>query len=89
MFDWGFAVPGCPCTYDTIVRQFAVSLVTRGEKYEPEIGRHPKANGTPNAIGKTTLAPIPIYTSFLVRSAGKMRRNMNKKHSLLKLALRK
>lgn len=49
----------------------------------PDIGVQAKVIGSPKATGNRIEATIPARENFLVRSDGKMRRNISKKQSLL------
>ena len=77
---FGLIIPGCPdgclvgqsCYNDT--SWFIL----------PDIGLQAKVIGSPKATGNSTDMTIPAYTSFLVRCAGKIRKNIKRKHSLLK-----
>jgi hypothetical protein len=53
------------------------------------MGRQANVIGSPNAIGKRTDSAMPANAKRRVRRAGKMRRNMKRKQSLLKAELRK
>jgi hypothetical protein len=87
MFDGRFAIPGCPDTYSALL----VSTFRLDVEWEdlPEMGLQANVIGSPKAIGNKTLSAMPTKTSFRVCSAGKMRRNMKRKHSLLAAELRK
>jgi hypothetical protein len=55
----------------------------------PEMGRQANIMGSPKAMGKRMESAMPMNAKRRVWGAGKMRRNMKRKQSLLRLELRK